>query len=186
MRGTPVWLASLSRGSRVIRGPSSLRSSLGRSGRSGAPQTQGRLSTQVWTKQTMDESIALLRRIIGPAGNPERERVFRMQITLCIHRACTPEEVAALPEYFHTDPATDLAGGPVEIVYETESSGPSTWPCEQPTRYPLDPHNSLLWFPIDCGKCTPCRARQKLDADMGQKAADLPKYLNETLGRLPV
>ena len=107
----------------------------------------------------MAESIDLLRRVLGPAGNPARERIFRMQVTLCIHRALTAEDVAALPAYFHTDPATDLAGGPVEIIYETEEGLLSTRPCHAPERIPLDRSNPLLWIPGDCGACPPCGAR---------------------------
>lgn len=150
MQGSPVWLASISRRS---------------------PITQGRLSTQVWSRQTMDDSIAMLRRILGPAGNPDRERILRMQVTLCIHRALTPEEVTALPAYFHEDEATDLAGGPVEIVWENEEGLLSTKPCHAPERIPLDRHNSLLWFPGDCGQCPPCLARAAAGERMDEKMA---------------
>src|SRR4051812_20264218 len=125
MRGSPVWLASLSRRS---------------------PISGKRLSTQVWDARTMDDSIALLRRILGPAGDASRERIFRMQITLCIHRALSIDEIAALPDWFHTDGGTDLAGGPVEIIWESEEGQLSTRPCERPIRHPLDKTNPLLWF----------------------------------------
>jgi hypothetical protein len=156
MQGTPVWLCSISRRS---------------------PLTGGRLATPLWSQQTMDESIALLRRVLGQAGNAERERVFRMQITTCLHRATTPEEVAALPAYFHEAEATDLAGGPVEILWESEEGGLSTKPCHAPRKQMLDPRNSLLWFPLDCGQCPPCRARAALDQHMDQKVEALQTRL---------
>jgi hypothetical protein len=114
MNGTPVWLASLSRASALV---------------SNKP-----IATGLWSKQTIDDSAAMLRRLLGTAGNPQRERLFRMNITLCLHRALTPDEVGALPEYFHTDPATDLAGGPIEILWENEVGLPSTQPCHHPRR----------------------------------------------------
>lgn len=163
MRGTPVWLASVSRRS---------------------PISGGILSTQLWSPRTMAESMALLRRVLGPAGNPSRERIFRMQVTLCIHRALTPAEVERLPAYFHADPATDLAGGPVEIVWENEEGSLSTRPCHAPIRQPLDRRNPLLWFPIGCGGCPPCQDRARRDADADEKTGRAPAYLTDMLGGL--
>lgn len=150
-----------------------------------SPISNGRLAVSVWSEQTIADSAALLRRMIGPAGNTERERLFRMNVTLCLHRACTPEEVASLPDYFHTDPATDLAGGPVEILYESEEGSLSTRPCHNPGRYPLDPRNPLLWFPLDCRACPPCRARAKLDATYDEKNDGIATGPEEMLGRVP-
>lgn len=144
MRGTPVWLASVSRQS---------------------PITGRTLSTQLWSPETVRESTALLRRVLGPAGNPARERVFRMQITLCLQRALNEGELMALPDWFHVDPATDLAGGPVEILSETEDSGPSTRPCHAPGRRSLDPRDPMIWFPVDCQQCGPCLARRRLEGE---------------------
>lgn len=138
MQGTPVWLCSISRESLVRR---------------------GRLATSLWSPQLMRHSIDLLRRVIGPAGNPARERVFRMQITTCLHRALSDAEIAGLPDWFHAAEAIDLGGGPVEILEETERGSESTRPCHAPERIPIDPSNPLLWFPGDCGRCPPCRAR---------------------------
>ena len=82
-----------------------------------------------------------------------------MQVTLCIHRALTAEDVAALPAYFHTDPATDLAGGPVEIIYETEEGLLSTRavPCARADS--ARPLESAAVDSGDCGACPPCGAR---------------------------
>jgi len=160
MQGSPVWLASISRKS---------------------PITRGRLATPLWTPETMTESKELLRAFLGSAGNPARERIFRMQVTLCVHRALTGDEIDALPDWFHTDPPVDLAGGPVEILEETEEGLPTTRPCANPGHYPLDPRNPLLWFPTDCGACEPCKARQALSEERERETGTEPRYLHELL-----
>jgi hypothetical protein len=156
MQGSPVWLASISRPSGLI--------------------SNKRLATGLWSEPTREESYALLRRLLGPAGNPARERIFRMTVTVCIHRALTGEEVDRLPDYFFGDPPTDLAGGPVEILWENEAGLPSTKPCLNPTRHPIDPRDPLLWFPLDCGHCPPCKARAALYGDDvdAHRHGDLP------------
>jgi hypothetical protein len=105
-----------------------------------------------------------------------------MQVTMCLHRALTPEEVSQLPDYFHTDPATDLAGGPVAILRETVEGWPSTKPCHAPIKHKLDPRDPLLWFPIDCGECGPCQARAGLDAEYDKKREGAPPLLRDLLG----
>lgn len=160
MSGTPVWLASLSRQS---------------------PISRKRLATSVWSPETMAASKALLRQVLGPAGNAARERIFRMQVTVCIHRALRPEEVDSLPDYFHRDPAVDLAGGPVEILEETEVGLASTKPCANPERIPLDPTNPLLWFPGDCGRCASCRARIASTEERDRATGAEPVYLKDQL-----
>lgn len=102
---------------------------------------------------------ALLRAAVGGGGDHDRERIFRMNVTLCLHRAMTDDEVAALPAYFHSDPATDLAGGPVEVLWESEPGSPSTRPCANPERQVLDRRRPDLWVPRDCGDCASCVAR---------------------------
>lgn len=157
MRGRPVWLASISRASK-LRG--------------------GRLATPLWTKETMAESWALLRRLVGPAGDTTRERIFRMNVTVCLHRAISDEDLERLPDWFHEAEPTDLAGGPVEILYETEDSGPSTRPCHNPGKAMLDRSNPLLWFPLDCGSCEPCLARAEHDR-RSDAAGGEPLYLSD-------
>lgn len=139
MYGQPVWLASLSRR---------------------APLAGNRiLATGLWPERTRTEMTDLLRRVVGPAGTPSRERIFRMNVTLCIHRALTDAEVASLPPYFHADQPTDLAGGPIEVLWENERGSLSTQPCAHPQRQYLDGGDPLLWLPIDCGTCPTCVAR---------------------------
>jgi hypothetical protein len=162
MTGSPVWLASISRRSPLV---------------AAKP-----ISTQLWSPQTVAESERLLLRLLDGAGNPARERLFRMQITLCLHRALTPEEVAQLPDSFHAEPAVDLAGGPVAILRETEPGLPSTQPCERPRRQSLDPSDPLLWLPLDCGACSPCRARTALDEDR-ERQTGLARGALDTLVR---
>lgn len=142
MNGSPVWLASISKAS---------------------PLRGGRLATPLWTPQTMQESWAWLRRLVGPAGDPSRERIFRMNVTVCMHRAATAEDLLRVAPWFHEAEPSDLAGGPVEVLWESEPGLPSTRPCHDPGRRPLDPTNRLLWLPLDCGRCPPCLARAEHD-----------------------
>jgi len=159
MQGSPVWLASVSRRSPLV--------------------SEKPISTQLWSAEMRAESEAHLLRLLGPAGNPKRERLFRMQVTMCLHRALTDDEVAGLPAYFHADPATDLAGGPVEILRETEAGWDTTKPCHQPHRHPLDPRDPLLWLPLDCGQCPPCQARAALDTHYEEKLDRAPIFLRD-------
>lgn len=92
-------------------------------------------------------------------GDKNRERMFRMNITLCLHRACSEAEKAKLPSYFNDAPG-GLAGGPVELIFTKGlPARPAALPCENPTHHPIDPRRPDLWFPLDCGKCEPCKAR---------------------------
>src|SRR5262245_6922702 len=159
MHGTPVWLASLSRQSTLVQNKP--------------------LATSLWTDQTRAASAALLRRVLGPAGNPARERIFRMQVTLCLHRAITPEEYAQTPAWFKTAAPVDLAGGPVEVLWESEAGSLSTQPCRNPTRQPLDPRDPLLWLPYDCGQCDTCQARLLAQDARDQLTGAPPIFLDD-------
>lgn len=161
MAGVPVYLASISK-----------RSPLG---------MDKPISTQLWSPELRADAEGWLLRLLGPAGDRSRERLFRMQITLCLHRALTSAEVEALPPYFHTDPATDLAGGPVEILRETEAGWETTKPCHNPTRHRLDRRDPLLWFPVDCQRCGPCVARMALQRERDAMTDEPPRYLAEML-----
>lgn len=111
----------------------------------------------------MAESWALLRRCVGPSGDPTRERIFRMNITVCMHRAASDDDLERLPPSFFESEPTDLAGGPVEVLWENEEGSLSTQPCHNPERIPLDARNPLLWFPGACTACPPCQARSAHD-----------------------
>lgn len=101
-----------------------------------------------------------LERTLQGVGDASRQRLFRMPITVCLHRALTDEEVDALPEVWHDLPAEHLAGGGLEILWETEEGALSTKPCENPTRLPANPLVPKLYTIDDCGECGPCLARE--------------------------
>lgn len=136
MNGQPVWLASLSRA---------------------RPNGQTHYVPE-WSQAQFREAERLLRGVVFGVGNPERERLFRMNVTLCLHRAATDEEVAMQPEWFLTAKG-GLAGPPVEIISETEPGSASTRPCANPKRQILDKWNPHGWIPVGCGECESCRAR---------------------------
>lgn len=145
MNGQPVWLASISR-----------RDSKG-----------ARVYVPEWGKAVRDVAERLLRQMVDGVGNPSRERLFRMNVTMCLHRAASDEEVAAQSEEFRCAPGNGLAGGPVEILAETEQGSPSTRPCEAPDRHVIDRASPHGWIPVDCGDCEPCLARANFMAAKG-------------------
>src|SRR5262245_37898311 len=140
MDGDPVYLASLSRWSVL---------------------TNNTVLVPNWPKPWLKEGIDILRSTIGPLGDKKRERVFRMNLTLCLHRALRPEEVARLPASFWALPQGGLAGGPVEILWENVKGALSTQPCQRPHKriIPQHAHDLNGWIPIDCGRCPSCLAR---------------------------
>lgn len=101
-----------------------------------------------------------LRRVLGPVGDTSRERGFRMNLTLCLHRAVSDEELRRLDVTCMRP--THLAGGPVEVLWETEPGVPSTQPCRAPRMTTLLPGSRVL-VPMDCGECDTCRARAAVD-----------------------
>lgn len=143
MDGWPVWLAS-----------ASLRNRLGRI-----------VPTGTWDADRRAYVSATLDVLLGGLGDPEREREFRMNVTLCRHRALTPAEHDALPTEWHDNPAMDIAGGPVEVLwYRGVPEASSTQPCRRPTKVPTPSGDPRLWLPGDCGECPPCRARESARA----------------------
>jgi hypothetical protein len=145
MDGQPVWLASISRRDRR-----------------GALVATGR-----WSAPDVAAARSRLERALWGVGDESRQRLFRMNITLCLHRAPTDEEVAGLPDWWHAAPATDLAGGPIEVLWESTPGAASTRPCLAPRRglFPGAPPD--LWVPLDCGRCPPCRARAAVPSYRG-------------------
>lgn len=149
MKGQPVWHASASR-----------KNSL-------ASRT---VPTSLWSPRHVAEGIDLLRRLLGPAGNPARERHFRQPASINVHRATTDEEVQQLPAWFCEQPAINIAGGPLEILWESEPGNPSTQPCLHPTQRRGPGSSSPLMFVVgDCGQCDPCQARRVLETLMDVK-----------------
>jgi hypothetical protein len=150
MDGQPVWLASISR-----------------------RRPNGRvLYVPEWSPSQRRDAEARLRRLLVGAGDESRERLFRMNVTLCLHRAASDAEVAAAPSWFLSARGCGLAGGPVEILGETVRGAASTKPCERPNRMQLERGNPHAWIPIDCGECRPCRARQHCDSATKADAVD--------------
>lgn len=107
----------------------------------------------------MREAERSLRAIVEGVGNVERQRLFRMNVTLCLHKAATNEEVATQSDRFLTANGTGLAGGPVQVLSETEPGSQSTRPCHNPRKFVIDGDNAHGWIPLDCGDCEPCLSR---------------------------
>lgn len=137
MNGQPVWLASISR-----------------------RRNNGRFHyVPEWSAAQRREGERRLRALLDGVGDPTQERLFRMNITLCLHRAATADDIARAPAWFLTAPGRGLAGGPVEILSETVPGAASTKPCIAPGKQPLEYPHPHAWIPVDCGRCEPCRAR---------------------------
>jgi len=115
-----------------------------------------------WSPSQRRDAERLLRRLLDGVGDTTRERLFRMNVTLCLHRAATDAEVTAQPPWFLQAPGYGLAGGPVEVLSETVPGSPSTRPCIAPSRHVLEAGNPHAWIPVDCGQCEPCHARDRL------------------------
>lgn len=137
MNGQPVWLASISRF---------------------RPKGR-RFYVPEWSASQLRDAERLLRDVVKGVGDVTRERLFRMNITLCLHRAATDAEVAAQPDWFLKAQGNGLAGGPVQVLSETVAGSPSTKPCESPGKHVIDRTSMYGWIPKDCGNCEPCRAR---------------------------
>jgi len=138
MNGQPVWLASISR----------------------FRPTGRRLYVPEWSASQLREAEKQLRLLVDGVGDVSRERLFRMNITLCLHRAATDAEVAAQPSWFLNAPGCGLAGGPVAVLSETVAGSASTKPCLQPRKHVIDATSVHGWIPVDCGRCEPCLARE--------------------------
>lgn len=114
--------------------------------------------------------IDLVERHLAGVGNVQRERLFRLQITLSLQRALTDDEIAVLPGWFHAAPALDILGGPVAILRETEAGAPSTWPCVRPRHLPFPGVKDRdIWMPGDCGTCPSCQARANREKSDGNQ-----------------
>lgn len=112
-----------------------------------------------WRTRELREAEQELRRALEGVGDPSMERLFRMNITLCLHRAVSAEEAARLPAEWDEAPG-GLAGGPIEVLWQHGVPDlPQTKPCEAPTREVIDASRPDLWLPGDCGICAPCLGR---------------------------
>lgn len=116
------------------------------------------MATETW-RHEFDVTYRRMVRLMEGLGDPTRERLFRMNITLCLHRVASDAEVAALPPHFKQD-TPGLAGGPIEILWSKGlETSLSCQPCANPTRRVLEPSRPDLWVPDPCGKCPSCLAR---------------------------
>src|SRR5438105_6692773 len=105
MSGWPVWLASMSKRNRF-------------------GQIVG---AEHWCREP--EAYRLLCKGLIGRGDQGRERLFRMNVTLCLHRAATAEEIRPLPQSWKDD-LSGMAGGPVEILWSKGVPVPeSCKPC---------------------------------------------------------
>lgn len=138
MGGRPVWLASVSMTDT----------------RSGSLVPNAR-----WTWDDWDFARVVVAAALDGAGDLACQRDFRMNVTLCRHRALTAAEVAALPGWWHAAPASHLAGGPIEVLHETIPGAASCRPCAAPRKWWIDRADPDLWVPLDCGACPSCLAR---------------------------
>ena len=137
MSGEPVWLASVS---------------LRRKGRIKA--------TGDWTRRQFLDAEACVNHALVGAGNNNRERAFRMNITFCVHRALSEDEQARLPSSWQ-DAVGGLAGPPVEILWSRGIEHTlASMPCRSPLWLVVDANRPDLRVPEGCGACDVCRARE--------------------------
>jgi hypothetical protein len=123
-----------------------------------------------WSPEWKQRAVEIMRQVVSGLGDPKRERHFRMNATICLHRALTEQEIEQLPAFFHSEAALDSAGGPVEILWENVPGELSTRPCKRPGREQLDSDVPALWIPVDCGVCPSCTARQRVEEEAERKA----------------
>jgi hypothetical protein len=136
--GRPVWLSSLSKVNPV----------------------NGRIvPTGRWTPQELQRRYERLVWALRGVGDASVERVFRMNITLCLHRPATWEEVDGLPDDWKTA-ESGMAGPPVEHLWaKGVVCSPSAMPCHNPGKIVLDASDPDMWAPNPCGVCETCLAR---------------------------
>lgn len=142
MEGYPAWMASL-----CLRGP------------------RGIIHTARYTMEQMLQSRQVLYRALEKAGDPSRERLFRANACLYLHRCTSTDEQARLPHCETSFPAAL----PIQVLYTKGLPPiPSTDPCADPRRHILDPRRPDLWLPEDCGACVSCLARDRVRAGKGR------------------
>jgi hypothetical protein len=118
------------------------------------------LAAWTWGEGTKRAAARLLESALAGVGDASRERLFRMPITMCRHRALTQAEHDGLPRWWHDAPAMDLAGPPEEVLWTRGIPEiPSTMPCLDPGRRQLDARRTELYAIVPCGTCATCAAR---------------------------
>jgi hypothetical protein len=117
-----------------------------------------------------NKGVRVLKEVLRGVGDTAFERLFRMNATLCLHRAMTEEEVSGLPDWWHEAPAVGIAGPAVEVLSSRGASGrPAQQPCERPLRTlpPIPGYDPRLWIPEGCLQCEPCKDRQRIREESG-------------------
>lgn len=112
-----------------------------------------------------NRTLQVLKDVLRGVGDTAFERVFRMNATLCIHRAMTLDEMVSLPAWWREAPAVGIAGPAVEVLSSRGASGrPAQQPCENPRRTvpPIPGYDPRLWIPEGCGVCEPCVDRARV------------------------
>ena len=126
------------------------------------------VGTGQWRPRVRDQVAAILRdEVMDGIGDLDAQRLFRMNVTLCLHRSLTTQEEERLPADWHEVPPLDIAGGPVEVLWENVPARPSAQPCGQPRHVQAPPGRPDLWIPEDCGRCEPCLARAEITSYCG-------------------
>lgn len=145
MNGWPVWLASISQ-----------------------RRADGRIvGAYRWDTDKIADMERRLRAALVGVGDDSRERLFRMNVTLCLHRAVSEVEYDKTGRDF-MDGACNLAGPPVaSLKVKGFTPTASIDPCDNPKRrlpetLSYDPN---LWIPVECGKCPSCVARSGLEGE---------------------
>ena len=146
MNGRPVWLASISLRNPVVRNI---------------------VGTSDWGPSRFRQANTIIDTLLEGLGNPEMQRAFRMNVTLCRHRALRPSEEAKLHPDWHATLPMDLAGGPIESLWHRGYDlRPSIYPCHDPEKMLIDRTRPDLWVPVDCGECQTCLDRQRARAGL--------------------
>jgi hypothetical protein len=121
------------------------------------------IPTSSWSAHRAELLIALLQRVLGEVGDHRYERIFRMQPSLCLQRACSGAEIDSIADR-NERKVGHLAGGPVDVLFSffERRDRPSSLPCKDPIRVPIEEGvntHADLWVPVDCGLCEPCLNR---------------------------
>jgi len=119
----------------------------------------------LWSERLRLEIAAELLDFLDGAGNPNRQRTFRMTESLGVVRAVTGAEWETFSEAFHNAEPLRFDTGPVEILSENWPGRLATRPCENPRRVPVPGEHQLIWYPVDCGACAPCIDRATVESE---------------------
>lgn len=126
---------------------------------------RGIVATGKWDRAERQEADRLIGLLLEGLGDETRERRFRMNITLCHHRALREDEMEQMG--LGGSCAIDIAGAPLEVLWSRGvKESASAMPCANPRRRIIDLKRPDLWIPEGCGKCESCEARgQQFERD---------------------